>query len=154
MNQRGGQTESLRHALRKLSHTHVDPLRDAQFFEKLAGASCDRGAVQPRHPAENRERLAGSQVARNLMSLRKIADTAATLRIPYRQACHARGAGGRPSESEKNLDCRGLAGAVRTQESEELTLTNREVDAVECRNAPPQCGAVDLAKSGDLDDRH
>ena len=88
------------------------------------------------------------------MSFRQIADPAPAFRIAYRETGHARRTRRRPREPQQNLDCRGLAGAVGAEETEEFALLDREVDAVERGDVPPQRGAVHLPETGDLNDRH
>ena len=62
---------------------------------------------------------------------------------------HVHLSGGTLSEPLENLQCRGLAGAVRTEDGEDFTVLDAEVDA-------PQrfVLSVRLAKPLDADGRH
>ena len=91
-------------------------------FSRSSMLRLDRRGVEARHPPEDRQRLPRGQIARDLVSLREIADAAAALRIGDRQAGDAHGAGRRSGKAQKDLDGGGLAGAVRAEEPEHLPL--------------------------------
>jgi len=65
--------------------------------------------------------LAAEDVADPLPDLARVLDDV--------EAEHVRGARGRDQERDQHLDRRGLAGAVRAEQPEQLALVDREADA-------------------------
>src|SRR5437588_8760962 len=153
VDERAGQAEPLRHPLRELLDAHVDPLLDAQLLEQLRAAALDLLRLHPRHAPEDRQRLPRREVAGDLMPLRQVPHAAPALRIAGWQAADARLAAGGAGEAEEDLDGGRLAGAVGAEQAEHLAGPNREVDAVERRDARgAQRAAIDFPEAGDLDD--
>ena len=92
------------------------------------------------------QHLRGCQPALEPEELGEVADPPPRLPITCRSAEHHRLAAGGPNETEQELDGRGLACPVRTEEPEDLTAADRHRQAAQRRRA-----AILLAK---LDREH
>ena len=68
--------------------------------------------------------------------LGQVADASAGGSVAERGAQHGTGTGGRSDETEEELHGRGLAGAVRTKQADELASADLEVEAVQRRRLP------------------
>src|SRR5450432_485734 len=154
MHESAGQTETLGHSLRELSDLHIDPCGDSKLFQQFDASSIDRGTVHTRHAPEDGERLACREIAGDPVTFREIADAAAAFRIGDRQSADDGCAGGSPSQTEQDLDGRGLTCAIRTEESEQLAGSHLEIDSVQCGDAAlAERRCVGLSETGDFDSR-
>ena len=148
------EAEALGHSFGEFFHAHIDPLGDAQFFEKLAAPPIDRRGVEPRHSPEDRQRLPGGQVSRNLVTFRQVADPAPALRIIHWQTCDLRGPVGGPRKTQKDLHRGRFSCAVGPQKTEELASADGEIDAVERRDSSTgHRRPINLAQTMDFDSR-
>ena len=113
--------EALLHALRELADEVARPVGEADHPEaprRRRPGGAPRGmpielGVERQHLARLEPRLVAEQ-------LRQVADLAAGREVAHRGAEHLGGARRRAGQPEQQLDGRRLAGAVRTEEAEDL----------------------------------
>ncbi len=144
--QRGRQPEALLHALREAAGPVVGAVGEADEGEDPLDL---RAPVLPRQPGELRvegQHLARGQPGLVAEQLGQIAHAASRLAVADRAAEDLARPCRRPREPEEELDRRGLAGAVGTEEAEHLARVDAEVEVVE-GDGP----AVDLAQAMGLD---
>jgi hypothetical protein len=110
-----------------------------EYVRKRASAACARhfahalAAPELRHGAQARvevEDLGAGQEVVEVRALRREADVLAERRLPHVVAENLRLARGRADQAHQDLQRRGLAGAVRADEAEQLTALHLEIDAV------------------------
>ena len=122
--QRHREPQPLLLTARALGHLAVGDAGDAGVLEHLV----DRPGVREQAGGVG-DRLPDAEVLDQAAGLHHRADQAAGDRLPRLQAEHADLAGRGPRQPEHHVDGRGLAGAVRPEERDDLALLELEVDA-------------------------
>ena len=95
------------------------------------GAPAALGGVVAEERAEIHQQLLGGQVVVEVRILRQVADAPLDRQIAERPPQNLGAAGGRKHQLHQQLQRRRLAGAVRSEESEDLALADLERQAVE-----------------------
>ena len=139
------EAEALLHALRERPDQVVGPVGQPDGVERrvdLGRARPDDGRSGQR--AVEREHLAGAQPRLVAEQLGQVADAPARLPVAERCAEHgAAVAGGRPGETEQQLDRGGLARAVRPEEAEHLAALDAHRQPGQGRRPPVALDQVD-----------
>ncbi len=136
VHQRLGDAHPLQHALRVGAKPRVGRVLEAHPLEQLVHASCAPRRLEAGEPRVEVEYLAAGQVGVEPGVLRQEADVLAERALRHVAAQHPGLAAGRPDQPHQQLEGRRLAGAVRTDEAEDLAAAHRERQAVEHALAP------------------
>ena len=123
---RGGQVQPPLHAARIGVDQIAPAVGEADELERPGDALGEARRRHPVDPAEERQVLLGRQELVERQRLRRHADAGANVRLPRRaEAADVDLAGGRLDDTDRHVDGRALAGAVRPQQAENLALADR-----------------------------
>src|SRR6266536_1351845 len=148
--QRLGQLHPLLHAGRVAADLPVPLLVEPDVAQRLRGPFACGGPGQAADPGQVRDELGGDQVRRQAVVLGHVADPGPH-RVPLRyriQPEYPYPAGRGRDESEQHLDERGLAGAVRPDQTDDAEL---DIDGERVEGGHR---GVPLGESPDLDECH
>jgi hypothetical protein len=126
--ERAGEDELLAHALGETEHRVVQAGGQAEVAEQVLGAGGDRGLVQAVEPAVQLQRLARRQQLVEAAVLGDVGGQALGLLGRFLDVVGSQEerAGARLLEAQQAAHCRGLAGAIGSEEGEHLTGLDRE----------------------------
>ena len=126
--QRDAQPEPLLHPLREAAHGVVGTIGQADPVERLVDDSPSIGGGDPAEPRMEREDLAGVQPGLVAEELGQVADPCPRGAVAERRAEHATAARRRPGHAEQELDRGRLAGAVGTEQPDDLATADDQVE--------------------------
>ena len=127
--QRDTQPEPLLHPLREAAHGVVGTIGQPDPVERLVDGSPSIGGGDPAEPRVEREDLAGVQPGLVAEELGQVADPRPGRAVAERGAEDATAARRRPGEAEQELDRGRLAGAVGTEQPDDLATPDDQVEA-------------------------
>ncbi len=154
VHERLGQASPLHHALRELLEVLGARAIEADPRDQLVGAALARGGVDAEQPAREVAELADGQVVVEVRLLGQEPEALARGAAGHGLAEDLGGAAGRGDEAHEDADRRGLAGAVGTQEAEDLAAPDKDVDPAQGYDlAPAKRRSIGLLEVLDLDDR-
>src|SRR5437867_7173172 len=142
------QPESLLHALGEAPDEVAGPIGEPHDPERLVGCLAASRAGHAHQLAVQCQHLARLEPGLVPEQLRQVADLASRPKVTQRSAEDLATAAGRPGEAEQELDGRGLAGAVRAEEAEDLASPDGHRQSGHRLDL-----AVPLLEIGDLDRR-
>src|SRR5262249_39082905 len=131
VDQRLCEARALQHALRELLQALAARAIEPDLHDQLVGALLARLRVEPEEAAGEIEELAHRQVVVEVRRLGQEAAARARGAAGARVAEDLRAAAGGADEAEQAPDRRRLAGAVRTEEAEDLAALHLEAHAAE-----------------------
>ncbi len=134
------QADALQHALRVGAHAPVGRAGEADPGDHLIDARLERGLRHAADAGVKTHQLATAQVAVKVGRLRQVADIAPRLDLAARHAKDAHVADRGLEQAEDDLDRGALAGAVRTEQAENLPLGDLEVQRIDRSEFHPSQG--------------
>ena len=124
--ERSGETGALEHAFREPAGLAICRVRDAGALERRERAGAEIGAAEARERAAHLDELSRGDVRVDVRVLGEKADSRARAGGANRFAEEGRLSARRRDEARQHLDRRRLAGAVRTDEPEDLAAGDVE----------------------------
>ena len=139
--QHGGDLHLLGHALAQAIDLPAGDMRQLDALEPFARAPARLGAAEALERAEVGHHVGDGQLRVEPALLRQVAEAVEVL-APPRLAEHAHLARVRPDDVHQDPDERALAGAVRTEQAEDLAGVHFKGDAAKgrsCRRSSSRC---------------
>src|SRR3989475_5692354 len=149
--QRDAEAKALLHSLRERTDAARSAVGESDDRERVLDLALPRGAVDPRKLAVEREDLARAQPRLITEQLGQVADATERVAIADRRAEDLSVTRRRRRQPEQQLHRRRLAGAVRSEESEDVAARNGHRQPGERDDAAVSLGQLLRAYGGRVD---